>query len=129
MAVKTIRELIEQQAILQKKFLIDPITEEYLEYPDLLVRVENFQKFMDTIGFKKGNKVAIALKNSIEAAVCILGVMYCGGVVVPVNLGWKEREFTYILDNSDSRFLVTADGILNEAGVSLTEKRKCSWEI
>ncbi len=124
MAVNTIKELIEQQSLLNKTFLIDPIKGEVLDYEDLMGRILKFQKTLQALNLQKGNKVAIALKNSIEAAVCILGVMYSGGVVVPVNLGWKEKEFLYILDNSESSFLISTDEVLEDAGVFLNDRQK-----
>lgn len=119
MKEQTIAALIEENAKREKVFLTEPETGRILTYRQVLSEVREFKKKLESLGFQKGDHAAVALKNSIAAGISILGVMYAGGVVVPVNLGWKEREFTYILEDSKSRFLITQDRILADAGVCI----------
>jgi len=39
----------------------------------------------------------------------VLAILRSGGVLVPVNLGLKETEFKYILEDSQASFLITCD--------------------
>lgn len=123
MTAATIKELTDQQAGLKKKFLTEPVSGRTLSYSEMKNSAADIQNWLTEAGFTKGSKVAIALENGIEAAICILGVMYSGGVVVPVNLGWKAKEISYILKNSDSSFLISTKKIMQETGLDAKEKR------
>ena len=57
-------------------------------------------------GLVKGDRVALYCINSVEFACCYLGILKAGGVVLPVNLLYSAPEVTYVLDDSDARFLI-----------------------
>ena len=75
-----------------KDFLIDPVSETAIRYADVYSETENLKDALERAGFKSGDHVAIALENSITAALVILGVLKLGGVIIPVNLGWKKNS-------------------------------------
>lgn len=50
-------------------------------------------------GLKRGDRVAIYLNNSVEAAVGIFATLKAGGVFVVINRTTKSDKLTYILNN------------------------------
>ncbi|MGM7680747.1 class I adenylate-forming enzyme family protein [Cytobacillus sp. Hm23] len=54
------------------------------------------------LGVKKGDKVALLLKNSDYFVISIFAVAKIGAVVVPLNFRLMARELNYILEQSDS---------------------------
>src|SRR5699024_4024186 len=51
---------------------------------------------------KKGDKVALMMKNSDLFVMAFYAIMKAGAVAVPINFRLTEREVAYILDDSDS---------------------------
>lgn len=64
-------------------------------------------------GIKKGDKIALMMKNSNQFAFVYYGILKAGGVAVPINFRLTAHEVNYILDNSDS-LIVFADDDLAE---------------
>jgi len=58
-------------------------------------------------GCKKGEHVAILLPNIPEWLITFFAVVKCGAVAVPVNSLLKAEELRFILDNSQTRRLIT----------------------
>jgi long-chain acyl-CoA synthetase len=83
--------------------------------------VDSFAKYLELAGVEKDDKVAILMTNSKEFIISFLAVQKLGAVPVPINTFLKRHEIDYILENSDSKILITQDkfekdlkGILNE---------------
>lgn len=64
-------------------------------------------------GIKKGEKVAIMMKNSDQFAFVYYGILKTGAVAVPINFRLTAHEASYILEDSDS-VIVFADEELAE---------------
>ena len=58
-------------------------------------------------GVGKGDKVALMLPNVPEFVYCYFGALKVGAVVVPLNTSSTPSELTYLLNNSDSKLLIT----------------------
>jgi acyl-CoA synthetase (AMP-forming)/AMP-acid ligase II len=63
-----------------------------------------------TLGVAKGDRVTLALANSIEYVVAAFGVLKAGGVLHPVNPALGSRELGYVIGHAAPRVLVTAAG-------------------
>ncbi|WP_232100824.1 class I adenylate-forming enzyme family protein [Gimesia fumaroli] len=57
-------------------------------------------------GLERGDRVAIHLENSLEAAVAIFAVLKAGGVFVMVNPTTKIDKLTYVLNNCRAHVLI-----------------------
>lgn len=77
----------------------------YSEYNEQVNRIANA---LISYGVKKGDKIAIMMKNSDIFAFVYYGILKAGAVAVPVNFRLTAHETRYILDNSDSA-IVFAD--------------------
>ncbi len=58
-------------------------------------------------GLEPGDRVALYLSNRPEFVAAYLGVLRAGGVMVPVNRGYRARELAHILGDSGARLMVT----------------------
>ena len=58
------------------------------------------------LGYKKGDKVAILLMNSLEWLPIYFGVLKAGLIAVPLNFRYTADEIEYCLDLSDASALV-----------------------
>jgi crotonobetaine/carnitine-CoA ligase len=59
------------------------------------------------LGVEKGNRVTLALGNSIEYVVAAFGALKAGAVLNPVNPALGARELSYILGHAAPRVVVT----------------------
>src|SRR5262245_45728389 len=62
--------------------------------------------FVGKLGVKKGDRVAILLKNCPEYLVALYGALKAGATVVPVNNFLKASEATFILSDCEVSVLV-----------------------
>lgn len=61
-----------------------------------------------SFGIKKGDKIAMMMKNSDQFAFVFFAILKAGGIAVPVNFRLTAKEASYIIDHSDS-IIVFAD--------------------
>lgn len=58
-------------------------------------------------GLRPGDRIAIVLPNSVEAAVTIWGVWVAGGVVVPVHAALRGEGLQAVLRDAEPRWVIT----------------------
>ncbi|MDP4003820.1 class I adenylate-forming enzyme family protein [Methylobacterium sp. NEAU K] len=68
-----------------------------------------FAQALVAAGIRKGDRVAIALRNLPEWPVCYYGALLAGAIATPLNAWWTGPELTYGLRHSGARVLI-ADG-------------------
>ncbi|WP_457641615.1 fatty acid--CoA ligase [Persephonella sp.] len=69
--------------------------------------IDSFAKYLELIGIRKGDNVAVLLSNSKEFIISLLAISKLGAVTVPINTFLKKHEIEYILQNSDAKLLIT----------------------
>ncbi|MCU0300641.1 MAG: long-chain fatty acid--CoA ligase [Candidatus Nanopelagicales bacterium] len=77
--------------------------------------------WLASLGVQPGDRVAVSLPNIPHMPIIYYGILWAGGVVVPVNPLYKSREFAYVLRDSDSRAFFAWDGVAEEAGKGAAE--------
>ncbi len=124
--MRTFQEAIDAAQENEKTFLIEPTHNRSLQYRDIKQETEKIKDRIRQYVPGVQNKIAIALPNGIDAGLCILSVIAGGNVVVPINLGWKNAEFSFIIQDSACSLLISTDEVLREAGV--TYACAAEWE-
>jgi long-chain acyl-CoA synthetase len=76
-------------------------------YRQLDQAVNAVARLIKQSGVGKGDKVALMLPNIPEFVYCYFGALKIGAVVVPLNTSSTPSELTYLLNNSDSKLLIT----------------------
>ncbi|GAA6747183.1 AMP-binding protein [Thermus brockianus] len=101
-------------------------------YADLHEAISRFAGGLKGLGLRPGDRVGLYLANSPQFAVAYLGILWAGGVVVPVSPLYTSHELRHQLLDSGARFLVVQDALLENAeraGVELEGKVVVSlWE-
>ena len=77
-------------------------------YEELGVRVESLSRFFLTQGIGKGGKVAILHPNCHYFLEVYYALAHLGAPAVPINYRLSAKEVAFILDDSESAFLVAA---------------------
>jgi feruloyl-CoA synthase len=80
----------------------------YEEFNEEVNRIANA---LVDVGVKKGDKIAIMMKNSAEFIFVYFGILKAGGVAVPINFRLTSHETSYILGDSDSIIVFTDEDL------------------
>ncbi|KGM45098.1 long-chain-fatty-acid--CoA ligase [Neobacillus niacini] len=75
-------------------------------YSEFNKLVNRFANGLLIQGVKKGEKIALMMKNSDSFAIAYYACAKIGAVIVPMNFRLVEREVSYILDQSDSVLVI-----------------------
>lgn len=88
-----------------KTFLF--LRDDKISYATFAERVNMVGSFLKEEGVKRGDRVAIFLNNCPEFLYSWLGAAKLGAIMVPINVAFKEREASYILEHSEANTLIT----------------------
>ncbi len=61
------------------------------------------------MGVRKGDRVALYLPNRPEFVIAYLATLEAGAVMVPINLRYRRRELSHILNDAEPALLVVED--------------------
>src|SRR5262245_5884889 len=76
----------------------------FREFDDLTNRVAHALR---TLGVVKGDRVTVALGNSVEWLVAAFGALKAGAILNPVNPALGASELSYVLGHAEPRVIVT----------------------
>ncbi|WP_203333170.1 long-chain-fatty-acid--CoA ligase [Planococcus beigongshangi] len=80
-----------------------------VSYKELYESSMKFANYLQELGIKKGDRVAIMLPNSPQAVIGFYGILYAGGIVVMTNPLYTEREIAYQMKNSGAKVILAMD--------------------
>lgn len=114
----TVRELIDRHAenTPDKTFLLAPETGQQLSYAELQAQAQVISAHLNELGIAKGEKVAFLLPNGYWTTLLLLGVMYSGRVIVPLNAVSGDAALSYVIGHSDTRLLLLNDELKEKFG-------------
>ena len=95
----TVQKYAERTALISDK--------QYITYGQLKRAVNAVAGLVKKSGIGKGDKVTVMLPNIPEFVYSYFGVVKNGAVVIPLNTLSTPWELTYLLNNSDSKLLIT----------------------
>jgi fatty-acyl-CoA synthase len=78
-------------------------------FREIAARIDEAARRLIAIGVQHGEHVALWLNNSDDWIFIAFAVQKIGAVLVPINTRFRSRDLSYILAQSDSRFLITHD--------------------
>ena len=62
---------------------------------------------LQSLGLKKGDHLAVLFPNSVDTLLSYFSVIKAGGTAIPINPLYTPREIAFILNNSESKFLLS----------------------
>ena len=114
-------EVIEFQAKKRKKRPALLLNDDKITYGDIHKAADKLAAYLSEKGVKKGDKVALFLRNSAEFIYTIFAVSKLGAILVPINTFLKSEELSYILKDSGSTVLIASaihDKVVNSSHAS-----------
>jgi len=97
------------------------LNDDKTSYGDILKAADSLAAYLSEKGVKKGDKVALFLRNSTEFIYTIFAVSKLGAILVPINTFLKSEELSYILEDSGSTILIASaihDKVVNSSHAS-----------
>ena len=85
-----------------------------ITYSDIADRILFLHSIFEFCGLKKGDKISIIGKNSINWAISYLATICYGTVIVPILPDFKSDDVHHIVNHSDSVLLFSADTIFDD---------------
>ncbi|MBI9106130.1 MAG: AMP-binding protein [Spirochaetales bacterium] len=81
-------------------------------YADIAESFLIFHEVFKKCGIKKGDKLAVCGKNSVNWAKCYLGTVTYGAVIVPILPDFSSEDITNILNHSEAKVFFADESIL-----------------
>ena len=81
-----------------------------LSYAELDRSVTGFAAGLQQLGVRRGDRVAVILRNSVEAAIAIYGTLRAGAAFVPLNPTAKAEKLGYLLAHSEAAAAICGRG-------------------
>ena len=106
----TVYELIEQQASRQplSVFAVSTQDDRRITYGELAQDCRTVAALLASHGAKPGDTVSVIMPNGLQTLRLLLGAMYSGLCVNPVNLLSQAEQMRYVLAHSDCRVVCVA---------------------
>src|SRR5438477_12238307 len=93
-----------------------------LTYREVVSMINGIANGLHDLGLKKGDRICLFTTNRPEYPITFIAAASIGIVVSPMNPGYKEREVSYQLENSEARALVVHRELLPLVQLVLKEK-------
>jgi len=105
--MRTLRHYVDRRAAEQPEatYLVAPETGATMTYAELQRASQRLTRFLLGRGLAKGEKIALMLHNGYQTARLLLGAMYGGFTVAPLNLLSQRSQLAYVLGHSDTRLV------------------------
>jgi long-chain acyl-CoA synthetase len=89
-------------------------------YAALMTQARAFGGWLSASGFASGDRAAILADNSADWIAAYLGILWTGGVAVPLDTAYKAKQVRTVLDNSGARVLCTTTRYLETARAAVS---------
>ncbi|MEV5717638.1 AMP-binding protein [Amycolatopsis mediterranei] len=77
-----------------------------LTYREVDELSDGVARYLGAHGFARGDRLALVLQNIPQFVVALLGAWKAGGIVVPVNPMYRERELTHVFTDAGVKAVV-----------------------
>ncbi|HEV3375611.1 MAG TPA: AMP-binding protein [Candidatus Acidoferrum sp.] len=100
---------------------------ERLTYRDFKARAHPFAKALQGAGFKAGDRAAIIMTNQSKWLISAYAILFCGGVLVPLDYKLTPDELWQLLKHSSAGTLITEYPIWRQ--LAATEGRRAAANL
>lgn len=116
--MRTVRELIEARARADPDavFFVSPHTARSLTFGELRESCIATGAMLASRGLQPGEHLSLVLPNGIQTVRLLLGAMYSGYCVHPVNLLSQPDQMRYVIEHADARIVFAAPDWVKRIG-------------
>ena len=110
---RTLGEILENKAEKNGAKPLIYFKDEVASYEQVNERANRVANWFLSVGFKKGDKVAILLNNCLEWLYVWFGLAKIGVAAVPLNTHYKGSLLQYLINHSDARLMVIGKNLVD----------------
>lgn len=96
-----------------------------MSYSDLLAAVKRVAHILRSKGLGRGDVVGMMLPNTPHFPIIYYGILYMGGVALPMNPTLRGREIAYQLGDARAKAFFVWKDCVEEAGKALSSLPEC----
>lgn len=85
-----------------------------ISFSELDEMSDAFAYALQDLGLKKGDRVALYLQNIPQFLIGQFGIWKSGGIVVPLNPMYKEKELSYYFKDANIKVLISMESLYKE---------------
>lgn len=100
------------QSVPERPYLIWTEDDSEISYQDFDARINRAANAWHSLGVRRGDRVAFMLDNSPAFMVSWLGLAKIGACLVAINTGFRHEEASYLIGNSEARFVLAGEDYL-----------------
>lgn len=90
----------------------DDLSARLITHGELDVEAARIAGLLQAVGVSPGDRVALFCGNRPEWVVAFLAILRVGGVVVPINLAYRQHELAHIVADAEPKVMITEAGQL-----------------
>lgn len=91
--------------------LTDYVTKKTMTYGDVASAIAKIHLFFESAGLKRGDKVAICGKDSVNWVLIYMATVTYGGVIVPILSEFNPKDVTHIVNHSEARLFFVSHAV------------------
>jgi myxalamid-type nonribosomal peptide synthetase MxaA len=110
---KTTLDLITEQAGASGEATAIRFGETSLNYAQLMERIEQIAAALHQSGVKRGDRVGILMKRSLDLIPALLATWRVGALYVPIDIGFPKNRIAYMLEDAEIHTLIVNRDMLN----------------
>ncbi|NOQ25413.1 MAG: amino acid adenylation domain-containing protein, partial [Bacteroidales bacterium] len=116
---KTIHQLFEEQV--EKVPNNIAVVHKGIEftYQEINNKSNQLSRYLRDSGLVIGDKVSLLVERSVDMIIAIFGIVKAGGVYLPIDISYPESRIKYIIDNSDSKLVLSQRSNLDSIDILL----------
>ena len=120
----TVGDLLDEKASLfpDNEVLIDIPQGKRFTYREFTGQVNQLAKGFITFGLQKGEHLALWAPNVYQWIITQFAIAKIGVVLISVDMNYRLEQLEYLLRQSDSRSLITAEGLKGAENVDMVEQ-------
>ena len=115
---KTISQLFEDQVLKTPDRIAIVFENKNLTYKELNQKANQVANYLRHNNIKANDIIGIMLPRSLELMITILGVLKSGACYIPIDPTYPEKRIKYMLENSNSKLLITTNDLYNSTDFS-----------
>jgi len=115
----TIQYLFEEQAEKTPNNLAIVCENKKVIYKELNERANMLANVLIDHGVKAGSFVGVMLERSVDLTIGIMAILKTGAAYIPIETSYPKERIKYILNNSNSDFLLTTDQLGSSLDIDL----------
>lgn len=108
-----IHQMFEDQVKNYPERIAVSFEDESISYKELNEKANQLARFLKNKGVTRDAIVCILLDRSINMIISLLGILKAGGCYLPINPDYPEDRTNYILENSQTKYLLTTNNYIN----------------